>query len=273
MKKVLALVLALVLVLLLVACGGSGESGGNDNKVPVGDYTLVDTTEDSMRQYLGMVHLVVSSSDSAYLIGGWMKEKEEFVFDEKNGTASTSGADNIKYTVSDNRISLIFDATGIEWVFEKASNGEDAKPNYIELKLGETYSIPDSVDITITKFDFSQKATSPDSDGINLIPSSSDYVCANLYYDVKYTGKTKTYSDYFKPSHLDYDNGYTFDLETFYYYDNKVKSWLNSGDIEPLTPEFSCKACFFVPKEVENNKDKPVVIIFDRYGCTFSPRT
>ena len=134
------------------------------------------------------------------------------------------------------------------------------EPETIELVIGETYSFP-AFDITITGFDFTQKATFPDGDGFNLVPQDG-YVTANLYYDVKYTGKTTFHSSYLSPAWIDYNDGYVFNLETFYYYDSGVDAWLNSGDIDPLTPEFSCKACFFVPLEVSENTDAPLFVTF-----------
>lgn len=134
------------------------------------------------------------------------------------------------------------------------------EPEPIELVLGETYSLP-AFDITITGFDFTQKATFPDGEGFNLLPQNG-YVTANLYYDVKYTGKAAYHSSYLSPACIDYNDGYTFTLETFYYYDIGVDAWLNSGDIDPLTPEFSCKACFFVPLEVSENEEAPLFVKF-----------
>lgn len=134
------------------------------------------------------------------------------------------------------------------------------EPETIELVIGETYSFP-AFDITITGFDFTEKATFPDGDGFNLLPQNG-YVTANLYYDVKYTGKSTYYSSYLSPAFIDYNDGYMFTLETFYYYDSGVDAWLNSGDIDPLTPEFSCKACFFVPLEVSENTDAPLFVKF-----------
>ena len=51
----------------------------------------------------------------------------------------------------------------------------------------------------------------------------------------------------------------------------------SSSSIQPLTPEFSCKACFFVPKEVENEKGNALSIMFmnfdeDNTQIYFSPR-
>jgi hypothetical protein len=135
--------------------------------------------------------------------------------------------------------------------------------------IGESYSLP-LFDITITGFDFTEKATSPD-DGVDLRPQNG-YVTANLYYTVKYTGKAAAYSSYLQPSWLNYGDGYFFNLETFYYYDTGVDAWLNSGDVAPLTPEFPCKACFFVPEEVENEKGNSLFIEFSEYKATFTPR-
>lgn len=138
----------------------------------------------------------------------------------------------------------------------------------IELVLNETYSMP-LFDITITGFDFTDKASDPSGDGPNILPKNG-YVCANLYYDVKYTGKSTIDSSYLEPLLLDYNDGYTFLRERFYYYDAAFDAWLNSGDIDPLTDEFSCKACFFVPEEVRDNEEAPIFIDFE--GYTFSPR-
>ena len=156
-------------------------------------------------------------------------------------------------------------------IVTEAPATEPTEPEIIELVIGETYSLP-AFDITITGFDFTQKATFPDGEGFNLVPKDG-YVTANLYYDVKYTGKTTFYSSYLAPSWLDYNDGYIFNLETFYYYDTGLDAWLNSGEIDPLTPEFSCKACFFVPAEVMNEEANPVVISFDNHNCTFTPRS
>ena len=134
------------------------------------------------------------------------------------------------------------------------------EPETIELVIGETYSFP-AFDITITGFDFTEKATFPDGGSFSLRPQDG-YVTANLYYDVKYTGKATYYSSYLSPFYIDYNDGYMFNLETFYYYDSGVDAWLNSGDIDPLTPEFPCKACFFVPLEVSENTDAPLFVKF-----------
>ena len=154
---------------------------------------------------------------------------------------------------------------------DKTEATESEDQGYKEIKIGETYSVPDFADITITKFDFSEEATSPDSDGINLRPNDG-YVCANIYYDVKYIGKSKADSSEFKPGWLDYNDGYVFNLETFYYYNTGIDSWLNLGEIDPLSPEFSCKACFFVPVEVKNNEGNPLCIGFDSWECFCSIR-
>lgn len=138
---------------------------------------------------------------------------------------------------------------------------EPSEPEAIELMLGETYTLP-LFDITITGFDFTEKATFPEGGSFSLKPQDG-YVTANLYYDVNYTGKTKLYSTGFSPALIDYNDGYTFYLETFYYYDTGVDAWLNSGDIDPLCPEFSCKACFFVPLEVSENTDAPLLVKFN----------
>ena len=140
------------------------------------------------------------------------------------------------------------------------ATGAPTEPETIELAIGETYSFP-AYDITITGFDFTPKATFPDGGGFNLVPKNG-YVVANLYYDVKYTGKSTFYSSGLAPSVIDYDDGYAFLLETFYYYDIGLDAWLNSGDIDPLTPEFSCKACFFVPLEVSENTEAPLFVKF-----------
>ena len=134
------------------------------------------------------------------------------------------------------------------------------EPETIELVIGETYSFP-AFDITITGFDFTEKATFPDGGSFSLRPQDG-YVTANLYYAVKYTGKATYYSSYLSPFYIDYNDGYMFNLETFYYYDSGVDAWLNSGDIDPLTPEFPCKACFFVPLEVSENTDAPLFVKF-----------
>lgn len=137
---------------------------------------------------------------------------------------------------------------------------EATEQEKIQLEIGDTYSFP-AFDITITGFDFSEKASFPDGEGHNLLPQKG-YVTANLYYDIKYTGKTTMHSSFISPNWLDYNDGYSFDITTFYYYDNGVEAWLNSGDIDPLTPEFSCKACFFVPEEVKNEEGNPLFIDF-----------
>ena len=134
------------------------------------------------------------------------------------------------------------------------------EPEAIELVIGETYSFP-AFDITITGFDFTEKATFPEGGSFSLRPQDG-YVTANLYYDVKYTGKATYYSSYLSPAYIDYNDGYMFSLETFYYYDSGVDAWLNSGDIDPLTPEFPCKACFFVPLEVSENTSATLFVKF-----------
>ena len=142
-------------------------------------------------------------------------------------------------------------------------------PETDALVIGETYFMPE-FDITITGFDFSQKATFPDGDGFNLVPQKG-YVTANIYYNIKYKGKVTTYEGVFKPNWIVYDDGYKFKLEKFYYYDTGVDSWLNAGDVDPLSPEFPCKACFFVPDEVETNTEKTLLVEF-MFG-TFDART
>ena len=138
---------------------------------------------------------------------------------------------------------------------------EPTESGTIELVLGETYSLP-LFDITITGFDFTEKATFPEGGSFSLRPQNG-YVTANLYYNVNYTGKTQFFSSGFSPAFIDYNDGYIFNLETFYYYDSGVDAWLNSGDIDPLCPEFSCKACFFVPLEVSENTDAPLFVKFN----------
>ena len=51
-----------------------------------------------------------------------------------------------------------------------------------ELVLDETCSIS-AYDITVTGFDFTEKATFPDGGGYNLQPRAG-YVTANLYSDI-----------------------------------------------------------------------------------------
>lgn len=129
-----------------------------------------------------------------------------------------------------------------------------------ELVLDETCSIS-AYDITVTGFDFTEKATFPDGGGYNLQPRAG-YVTANLYFDVKYNGKTTTFSSNFSPDVIDYNDGFEFELEEFYFYDSGIHAWLNMGEIEPLTPKFSCKASFFVPLEVKENTSAPLFVKF-----------
>ena len=136
-----------------------------------------------------------------------------------------------------------------------------SEPDSIELVLGETYSLP-LFDVTITGFDFTEKATFPEGGSFTVTPKAG-YVTANLYYDVKYTAKAALDSSWLTPGFLYYDDGYSFILEKFYYYDASFDSWLNSGTIDPLTPEFPCKACFFVPVEVSENAEASLYIQFD----------
>jgi len=104
-------------------------------------------------------------------------------------------------------------------------------------------------------------ATSPDTDDPSFQPRDG-YVTANLYYNVKYTGKAACSSSYLSPLYIDYNDGYMFNLERFYYYVSGIDAWINIGDVDPLTPEFPCKACFYVPLEVSENTDAPLFVKF-----------
>lgn len=156
---------------------------------------------------------------------------------------------------------------------ESAAPSEPAANENIQLVAGETYSTT-LFDITITGFDFSEKAENPNGD--NHFRPGDGYVTANLYYTIKYTGKAKTDGTIFAPSALFYGDGYTFNIEKFWFYKESSNGWLNSGDVQPLTPEFPCKACFFVPKEVESEKGNKLFIDFLNYDpdhpMRFSPR-
>lgn len=159
---------------------------------------------------------------------------------------------------------------------EESENPSDAPADDgTQLVIGETYSTP-TFDITITGFDFSEKAINPNGD--NHIRPSDGNVTANLYYTIKYTGKGQAHETMFAPSALLYGDGYTFNLTKYWFYDEGVDGWLNgsSNGIQPLTPEFPCKACFFVPEEVENEKGNSLSIEFLNYNpdkpLSFSPR-
>ena len=139
------------------------------------------------------------------------------------------------------------------------------------LVVGEPYSTG-AFDITITGFDFTTNADNPNGDG-NFAPGDG-YVTANVYYTIKYTGKAVGSSTLFKPSVLNYGDGYHFDLTKFWFYKESSNGWLNSGDVQPLAPEFPCKACFFVPEEVMAEKSNSLSISFLNSSpeMVYSPR-
>ena len=141
---------------------------------------------------------------------------------------------------------------------------EPTVPEAKDLILGETYSFGD-YDITITNFDFTAKAENPEKGkGGNLIPSSGKTV-ANIYFNVKYNGKSAiSYPSFF--CQVVYGDGYTFNSERVWYYANDVDAWLNVGKIEPLTPEFGNVVSFFVPEEVRDNQENTLSVFFYNSG-------
>ena len=161
---------------------------------------------------------------------------------------------------------------------EESENPSDTTTNEdIQLPVGETYSLG-AFDITITGFDFTEEAVDPDPDGTGFRPKDG-YVSANLYYTIKFTGKAEVGFVRCAPSTLFYGDGYVFNnVDKFWYYDESY-GWTDnsSSSIQPLTPEFPCKACFFVPKEVETEKGNALSIMFmnfdsDNTQIYFSPR-
>lgn len=143
---------------------------------------------------------------------------------------------------------------------ESEKPGDTSTDEDNQLVVGETYSTS-LFDITITGFDFSDKAENPNGD--NHLRPNDGYVTANLYYTIKYTGKTKASDTMFAPSALRYGDGYVFNRTEYWFYVETLDGWLNISDgIQPLTPEFPCKACFFVPEEVETEKGMPLSIDF-----------
>ncbi len=125
------------------------------------------------------------------------------------------------------------------------------------LVVGETVSTG-LYDITVTGFEYTEDADSPDED-YGFAPRDG-YVTANLYYTLKYNGKSEMNGAMLAPVVLRYGDGYTFLPEQFWFYAPDLEGWLNSGTVLPLSPEFPCKACFFVPQEVETEKGNPLSI-------------
>ena len=134
--------------------------------------------------------------------------------------------------------------------------------------IGQTYST-DTFDITITGFDFSEKAENPNGD--NHLAPGDGRVTANVYYNIKFTGKAQSPGSVFAPESLRYGDGYVFDPVEFWFYKERSDGWLNIGDVQPLDPEFPCKACFFVPEEVEEEKGNPLSVVFTE-DLSYSPR-
>ena len=134
--------------------------------------------------------------------------------------------------------------------------------------IGQTYST-DTFDITITGFDFSEKAENPNGD--NHLAPGDGRVTANVYYNIKFTGKAQSPGSVFAPESLRYGDGYVFDPVEFWFYKERSDGWLNIGDVQPLDPEFPCKACFFVPEEVEKEKGNPSVRCVHGGSELFSP--
>lgn len=139
------------------------------------------------------------------------------------------------------------------------------------LVVGEVYST-DTIDIMVTGFEFSEKAMNPNGD--NHFAPSSGYVTANIYYVINYNGKTETTAANFAPYALEYGDGYIFNLEKYWFFSESAGGWLNSGSIAPLSEPFACKACFFVPEEVEQEKGNALSIQFKIADepLTYSPR-
>lgn len=137
---------------------------------------------------------------------------------------------------------------------------EPTVPEAQNLVQGETYSFG-KYDITITGFDFTEKAENPEKGkGGNLIPSSGKTV-ANIYLNVKYNGKSAASYPFFF-CEVVYGDGYTFNSERVWYYNKGLDAWLNSGEIEPLTPEFGSVISFFVPEEVRDNQENALSVLF-----------
>lgn len=148
----------------------------------------------------------------------------------------------------------------------------DRKGEDVTLVFNEKTTISD-YEITITDFFFSDKAYHPEKSDGAIVPNDG-YTCANISFLAKYNGKTKSNFPFFG-AQIDYNNGYTFETERQWFYDTSINAWLNSGEIEPLTPEFSCQYSFFVPNEVKENKENPLNVIFylnkTRIICSIRP--
>jgi|GEM_PF-1923139 hypothetical protein len=131
----------------------------------------------------------------------------------------------------------------------------------IVLQLNETVTIGD-YELTVTGINFTDSALDPSKDGSieGSFAPQDGYTCLNIYFIVKYNGKTKIMFPYFANWGVDYNNGFIFESEREWFYDGGVKAWLNFGEIQPLTPAFDCMYSFFVPLEVRDNQDAPLNI-------------
>ncbi|MDR3766926.1 MAG: hypothetical protein Q3Y08_07860 [Butyricicoccus sp.] len=141
-----------------------------------------------------------------------------------------------------------------------SSSGEEPEaPEETVLELNQTVTVGD-FEMTVTGFDFTDKALSPDENGSDLVPKNG-YVSANVYFNTKYNGKTAISAPYVGAV-VNYNDGYTFSPENQWYYDHGLNAWLNGGQIDPLTPAFDCVYSFFVPLEVRDQVDAPLQVTF-----------
>lgn len=142
---------------------------------------------------------------------------------------------------------------------------EPEAPEENVLELNQTVTVGE-FEITVTGFDYTEKALSPDGQGSNLIPKDG-YVSANVYFNTKYNGKNAITAPYIGAV-INYGDGYNFSPERMWYYDQGYDTWLNSGEIDPLTPAFDCVYSFFVPFEVRDQEDAPLQVTFSMGGET-----
>ena len=165
-------------------------------------------------------------------------------------------------------------------------NGESDEIQVEEHNIGETV-VDDNYEITILDVCYGTNlCTSASSDdylfldgnydekiqGVNGEKYDKAYIAADdrayvvIKYNLKFTGKSQlAYSQYMT---LDYDNGYEFGDHPYVGSDFSYKS----GDqftsasyitLEPLCEDKEIRSVFDVPKQVMDDKDKPLILKFN----------
>lgn len=225
MKKTIIMLLTTIMALSLSACGG--ESKVSDNSSPDSEAVTQSETE-------------LPESDISSAV--WQAESDtSSVVDPGETTYASVPA-------------------GDEEVSSEAA-GTEEPAQVTELELNSVVET-ELFDFCVTDFYYYEKATDPDRES-SAILAPKGYCYGNIVLDAKYKGKSDVSFPYaFGSAILNYGDGYTFEAERSWFYYHSLETWLNSGDIKVLTPNFGIAYNFEIPLEVRDNTEEPLSVTF-----------